>query len=185
MELGEYPYSKRYGWVKDKYGFTWQLILTNPDGDKRPCIIPCMLFANENANKAEEAMNYYVNVFKDSRIGNVTRYEEDQDPVKAGGIMFADFNLRGEWFAIMDAPGKHDFGINEAVSLSVACKDQAEIDELWSQLSSVPEAEQCGWCKDKYGVSWQIVPANMGELMKRPDAFKHMMEMHKIEIDKF
>lgn len=185
MELGEYPYSKHYGWVKDKYGYTWQLILTNPDGEKRPCIIPSLMFTNENANKSEEAMNFYASVFKDSRIGMVAKYEQDQEPVKSGGIMFADFNLSGEWLTIMDAPGKHDFGFNEAVSLSVACKDQDEIDELWSKLSSVTESEQCGWCKDKYGVSWQIVPENMDELMQRPDAYKHMMNMHKIEIDKF
>ncbi len=185
MELGEYPFSKWYGWVKDRYGFTWQLILTNPDGEERPCIIPNLMFANDNANKAEEAIDFYLSVFKDSKIGTVARYEQGQEPVKAGGIMFADFDLGGEWFAAMDAPGAHEFGFNEAVSLSVACKDQAEIDDLWSKLSAVPESEQCGWCKDKYGVSWQIVPENMEELMKKPDAFAKMMQMHKIVIADF
>ncbi|TAH33834.1 VOC family protein [Candidatus Saccharibacteria bacterium] len=185
MELGEYPFSKWYGWVKDRYGFTWQLMLTNPDGEERPCIIPNLMFANDNANKAEEAIDFYLSVFKDSKIGTVARYEQDQEPVKAGGIMFADFNLAGEWFAAMDAPGTHEFGFNEAVSLSVVCKDQAEIDDLWSKLSAVPESEQCGWCKDKYGVSWQIVPENMAELMNKPDAFAKMMQMHKIVIADF
>ncbi len=185
MEVGEYPFSKRYGWVKDKYGFTWQLILTNPDGEERPCIVPSLLFSGELANKAEEAVNFYISIFDNSNIGTVARYEQDQAPVKAGSIMFADFTLTGQWFAAMDAPGEHAFGFNEAVSLSVACKDQAEIDELWSKLSAVPEAEQCGWCKDKYGVSWQIVPENMEELMQKPDAFAKMMEMHKLVIADF
>lgn len=185
MPLDKYPYSERYGWVKDKYGYTWQLILTNPDGEDRPCIIPSLMFANENANKAEEAINFYTSVFKDSKVGTVAKYEQAQDPVEAGGIMFADFNLSGNWFAAMDAPGKHDFSFNEAISLAVFCKDQAEIDYYWEKLSAVPESEQCGWCKDKYGVSWQIVPENMGELMQRPDAFGHMMEMHKLVISNF
>ena len=130
MELGEYPYSKSYGWVKDRYGYTWQLILTNPNGEERPCVIPSMMFVNENANKAEEAMDFYISVFKNSKVGTISKYEQEQEPVKAGGIMFADFALGDEWFAIMDAPGKHDFGFNEALSLSVACEDQAEIDKL-------------------------------------------------------
>lgn len=185
MELGEYPFSKHYGWVKDKYGYTWQLILTNPDGEERPCIIPSFMFCNGNANRAEEAMNFYTTLFENSKIGMVARYEQDQPPVKAGSVMFGDFMLAGQWFAAMDAPGEHDFGFNEAVSLSVTCKDQAEIDRLWDALSAVPESEQCGWCKDKYGVSWQIVPENMGELMQRPDAYKTMMNQHKIVISEY
>ena len=185
MELGEYPFSKRYGWVKDKFGFTWQLILTNPDGEERPCIIPSLMFSGPLANKAEEAINFYTSVFEDSKTGMIARYEQDQTPVKAGGIMFGDFMLAGQWFAAMDAPGEHNFSFNEAISLSVACKDQAEIDYFWEKLSTVPEAEQCGWCKDQYGVSWQIVPENMEELMQKPDAFKKMMQMHKLVIADF
>ena len=185
MPLDEYPFSKHYGWVQDKYGYSWQLILTNPEGEERPCIVPSLLFNDDKANKAEEAMNYYVSVFQNSRVETVAKYDEDQPPVKAGGIMYADFCLDGSWFTAMDAPGEHGFTFNEAVSYSVICKDQAEIDHFWDKLSAVPESEQCGWCKDKYGVSWQIVPENMEELMSKPDAFKTMMNQHKIVIAEY
>jgi predicted 3-demethylubiquinone-9 3-methyltransferase (glyoxalase superfamily) len=185
MELGEYPFSKRYGWLADRYGFTWQFILSDPTGEPRPFIVPSLMFSKDNVNHAEEAMDYYVSVFGDAKLGNKARYPEDSGPAKAGSLMYADFMLENQWFAIMDSGVDQDYSFNEAISLSVFCKDQAEIDALWEKLSTVPEAEQCGWCKDKYGVSWQIVPENMDELMNRPDAFKHLMDMHKLVIAEF
>jgi predicted 3-demethylubiquinone-9 3-methyltransferase (glyoxalase superfamily) len=185
MPLGEHSFSKQYGWVKDRYGINWQLILTNPGGEKRPFIVPSIMFSKENTNKAEEAINFYISVFKNSKVGTLARYPEDTGPAKKGSLMFSDFQLEGQWFAAMDSGADQDFSFNEAVSLAVLCKDQTEIDELWSKLSSIPEAEQCGWCKDKYGLSWQIVPNNMEELMNKPDAFSKMMKMHKIEINEF
>lgn len=185
MELGEYPYSKRYGWVQDRYGFSWQLILTDPDGEPRPFIIPALMFGGPVQNRAQEAIKYYTSVFKDSKQGDVAPYGEDTGPAKAASVMFADFMLEGQWFAAMDSGVEQDFTFNEAISFLVNCKDQAEIDELWDKLSHVPESEQCGWCKDQFGVSWQIAPANMNELVTRPGGFAKMMQMHKIEIDKF
>lgn len=185
MPLDAYPFSKRYGWVKDRYGLTWQLILTNPDGEPRPAIIPSLMFAGKNTNKAEEAIQFYLSVFKDARQGTVARYPQATGPAKAGSLMFADYTLAGQWFAAMDSGAERDFIFNEAVSLSVACKDQAEIDYYWSKLSSDPAAEMCGWCKDMYGVSWQIVPENIEELLKKTGAFANMMKMHKLEIAKF
>lgn len=185
MPLDEYPFSKQYGWVKDKYGLTWQLILTNPEGDVRPCIIPNLMFGGSVQNKAEDAINFYTSIFKDSKIGTVTKYTTANGPATKDSVMFADFQLAGQWFAAMDSGVEQKDTFNEAVSLSVACADQAEIDYFWEKLSVVPESEQCGWCKDKYGVSWQIVPANMGELMKKPAAYSRMMQMHKIEINQF
>ena len=185
MALGEYPFSKQYGWVEDKYGYSWQLILTNPEGEDRPCIIPSLLFSKDKVNLAEEAINFYVEVFGNAKIGAIARYTEETGPAKKDSVMFGDFQLAGEWFAAMDAGTEQDYTFNEAVSFAVMCKDQAEIDRLWSKLSAVPESEQCGWCKDKYGVSWQIVPANMGELMQKPGAYARLMEMHKIVIEDF
>lgn len=185
MPLQEYPYSKRYGWVKDRYGLTWQLILTDPDGEPRPFIIPSLLFSGQNTNHAEEAVNYYLSVFKNSKLGTVARYPEATGPANAGSLMFADFILEDAWFAAMDSGEEQDVRFNEAVSFAVFCKDQEEIDYFWEKLSSVPEAEQCGWCKDKYGLSWQIVPANMEELMQKPDAYTKMMQMHKLVIADF
>jgi len=185
MELGEYPYSKRYGWVKDRFGLTWQLILTDPEGDPRPFIIPSLMFAGKNTNHAEEAANYYVSVFKNAKLGEVARYPEASGPANAGSIMFADLMLESQWFAVMDSGVEQDFTFNEAVSFAVECEDQTEIDELWSKLSKVPESEQCGWCKDQYGVSWQIIPKNMNQLMEKPGAYVKMMEMKKLVIADF
>jgi predicted 3-demethylubiquinone-9 3-methyltransferase (glyoxalase superfamily) len=182
MPLEEYPFSKLYGWVKDRFGLTWQLILTDPAGDPRPFIIPSLLFTGENTNRAEEAINLYVSVFKDAKIGALNYYPEDVGPAKAGALMFGDFMIANQWFAAMDSAVEQDFVFNEAISLSVSCKDQAEIDTFWEKLSSDPQFEQCGWCKDKFGVSWQVVPENMEELMEKPDAFAHMMSMKKLVI---
>lgn len=185
MPLDEYPHSKRYGWVKDRYGLTWQLILTNPDGEPRPFIVPSLMFSQTNTNHAEEAINFYVSLFEDARVGTLAPYGEETGPAKKESLMFGDFTLAGQWFAAMDSGVTQDFTFNEAVSLAVTCKDQEEIDYFWSKLSTAPESEQCGWCKDKYGVSWQIVPENMEELMKKPDAFTRLMKMKKIIIGDF
>jgi predicted 3-demethylubiquinone-9 3-methyltransferase (glyoxalase superfamily) len=115
----------------------------------------------------------------------MARYPVDTGPAKAGSLMYADFTLENQLFATMDSGVALSDGFTEAVSFVVACKDQAEIDYYWEKLSTVPEAEQCGWCKDQYGVSWQVVPENMGELMQRPDAYPHMMQMHKLVIADF
>lgn len=185
MPLDEYPFSKRYGWVQDKYGLTWQLILTDPAGEPRPFIIPSLMFGDGVVNKAEEAINFYTSVFSDAKIGTLARYPENTGPATKDSVMFADFALSGQWLAAMDSGVEQDFTFNEAISLSIACKDQAEIDYYWEKLSTVPESEQCGWCKDQYGVSWQIVPENMEELMNKPDAFAKMMQMKKIVIADF
>lgn len=175
MPLDKYPFSERYGWVQDKYGLSWQLIFTNPEGEERPLIIPAFLFIGDMHGKAEEASDFYLSVFKNSpstssgqaKRGAMVHYGPQQAPNKEGTVMFTDFNLEGQWFAAMDGAGSHDFKFNEAVSLMVSCKDQAEIDYYWEKLSAVPESEQCGWLKDKYGVSWQIVPADMNEMMSK------------------
>jgi predicted 3-demethylubiquinone-9 3-methyltransferase (glyoxalase superfamily) len=185
MPLGPFPHSKLYGWVADRYGLTWQLILSDPAGDPRPFIIPSLLFTGENLNHAEEAVYYYVSIFDDAKIGALSKYPEDHSPAKAGALMYSDFTLANQWFAAMDSAVEQDFAFNEAISLSVSCKDQAEIDYFWEKLSSDPQFEQCGWCKDKFGVSWQIVPENIEELMGKPNAYAHMMDMKKLVIADF
>jgi predicted 3-demethylubiquinone-9 3-methyltransferase (glyoxalase superfamily) len=165
MAIGEYPFSKRYGWLMDKYGLSWQLMLTNSAGDPRPPIIPSLMFVKNNCGKAEEAINFYLSVFKNTKAGALHRYPKGMEPDKEGTIMFGDFMLENSWFAAMDSAREHNFNFNEAVSLVVSCANQAEIDHYWQKLSAVPQAEQCGWCKDKYGVSWQITPAIMSDMM--------------------
>jgi predicted 3-demethylubiquinone-9 3-methyltransferase (glyoxalase superfamily) len=170
MPLDKYPFSERYGWIADKYGVSWQLILTDPEGDPRPPIVPSLLFVNEVAGQAEAAMNFYLSVFKSSKQGLMARYPQGMEPDKEGTLMFADFMLENQWFAAMDSAHEHQFNFNEAISLMIYCDTQAEIDDYWQQLSAVPEAEQCGWLKDRYGVSWLIVPTVMDEMMAKGTA---------------
>ena len=172
MELGEYPFSKRYGWVQDRFGLSWQLILTDPDGEDRPPIMPALLFTGEAYGKAEAAGAYWRNVFEDSRAGQLVRYGEGAAHDRADAVMFSDFRLGPDWFVAMDSGYQHGFGFNEAVSFIVHCRDQAEIDRYWAKLSAVPEAEQCGWCKDRFGVSWQISPVALDEVMTSGDRAK-------------
>lgn len=167
MGLDEYQFSKRYGWLADKYGFSWQLILTNPAGEARPPIIPALLFVGDKYGKAEQASDFYISIFKDTRRGVLTKYQAGSESNKEGTVMFTDFKLEGQWFVAMDGGGNHDFGFNESVSFIVNCEDQKELDYYWKNLSAVPEAERCGWLKDRYGVSWQIVPQEMNLMLSK------------------
>ena len=169
MPMDRYPFSERYAWVADQYGLTWQLILTDPEGEVRPPIIPSLLFVGDQCGNAEEATDFYLSIFKDSKRGEIARYPAGMEPEQEGNVMFTDFMLEGQWFAAMDSGQQHDFAFNEAVSLLVNCDTQEEIDYYWKKLSAVPEAEQCGWLKDKYGVSWQVSPTNMDAMLQGND----------------
>ena len=184
-ELGEYPFSPGYGWIRDRYGVTWQLILTNPDGDPRPFVMPSLLFCGAAQNKAKAFIRKYTALFDDSSMGMVVDYTTAAGPVRADSVMFGDFTLFGQWFTAMDSLDEQDFTFDCGVSLQVNCDDQDEIDRLWDAMSAVPEAEQCGWLADEFGVAWQIVPVNMGEYMTGPDAYQAMMGMKKIIIADF
>ena len=167
MPLDQYPFSEKYGWIQDKYGLSWQLMLTNPEGEERPTIVPSLLFVGDQCGNAEEAFNFYLSVFKNAKLGHIARYPNGMEPDKEGTIMFSDFSLENQWFVAMDSAHKHKFSFNEAISFMVYCDNQEEIDYYWEKLSAVPEAEQCGWLKDQFGVSWQIVPVEMNEMMSK------------------
>ena len=136
---------------------------------------------------AKEAVDFYVSVFPDSKIVETTYYPTkglaDFQKSLAGKELAIEFELSGNRFVAINAGP--EFKFNESVSFSIPCEDQEEIDYYWEKLSSIPESEQCGWCKDKYGLSWQVVPKNMKELMQHPDAFANLMKMHKIVIEDF
>ena len=166
MPLDKYPFSERYGWVQDKYGLSWQLILSDSKGEERPFITPSLMFVGAVCGKAEEASNFHLSVFKDTKRGIIARYPKGMEPDREGTIMFTDFMLENQWFAAMDSAREHNFSFNEAISFMVSCDRQEEIDYYWEKLSAVPEAEQCGWLKDKYGLSWQGVPAGMDEMRR-------------------
>ncbi|MEN9626345.1 MAG: hypothetical protein RL557_673 [archaeon] len=190
MELQAYPWSKHYGWIQDRYGLSWQLILTNPQGEERPRIIPSLLFTDSRYGKAEAAINFYLSTFNDVKKGTFMKYGAGQEPNKEGTVMFADFKLLDQWFVAMDGAGEHHFAFNEAVSFIVKCENQKEIDYLWEKLSAVPEVEQCGWLKDTFGVSWQITPTVLGKMMQDKDVKKRervtqaFLKMKKFDIQK-
>ncbi|HHT43452.1 MAG TPA: VOC family protein [Firmicutes bacterium] len=163
MPLGEYPFSRRYAWVQDRHGLSWQLMLVDEEADQK--IIPCLLFSGEACGRAEEAIRYYADVFENSEVGEISRYAEGEAPSSKAKVKYAGFRLDGLDFAAMDNGYDVDYTFNEALSFVVNCSDQKEIDYFWDKLSKVPEAENCGWCKDQFGVSWQVVPANMEEIL--------------------
>ena len=138
----------------------------------------------------KEAVDFYISVFPDSKIISTVNYPKNAEdglaPFQlnmAGKILTIDFELSGNRFVAINAGP--EFTFNESISFSIPCEDQKEIDYYYEKLSAVPESEVCGWCKDKYGMSWQVVPKNMEELMKRPGAFANLMQMHKIIIENF
>ncbi|HEY8911095.1 MAG TPA: VOC family protein [Desulfosporosinus sp.] len=164
MALGEYPFSKWYGWIQDRYGLSWQLMLVE-GGRTSQKITPNLLFSGDACGRTEEAVKYYTNIFPDSDIHFVSKYGEGEAKSSKAIVNFVAFKLYGMEFSAMDNAYDVEFGFNEAFSLMVQCEDQAEIDSYWEKLSAVPEAEQCGWLKDRFGLSWQIVPSIMNEMM--------------------
>ena len=189
MELGKYPYSDKYGWVQDKYGLSWQLMLPMPETDTRPKLMPCLLLTNEVYGKAEEALQLYTSLFPVSKTGNIARYPAGMEPDKEGKIMYGDFMLAGIWFAIMESAREHKFEFNMALSFIVHCDTQEEVDHYWYKLTEEGGKEiQCGWLTDKFGISWQIVPRIMLQLLNSADkdkakrAMEAMMKMVKLDI---
>lgn len=189
MPLGEYPFSAHYGWVEDRFGVSWQLMLTDPTGAPRPFIVPALMFDGAAQGRAAEAADAYVELFSQlpggAEVGHRAPYGAPTGDASAEALAFGEFRIGDQWFMASDNGSGNDFGFSCGVSLEADCDGQAEIDLLWDALSAVPEAEQCGWLADRFGVSWQIVPANLDELMARPGAYGRMMEMHKIVIDEF
>ncbi len=163
MEYNEYPWAKKYGWLQDKYGLSWQLSMSehHQTGQK---ITPMMMFTQDVAGKAQDAITTYTNIFPDSKTDMVVHYEKGEGD-KESFIKHARFTLNGLAFMAMDSSGPHTFTFNEAISFIIKCDTQEELDQYWEKLSAVPQAEQCGWCKDIYGVSWQIVPTQMDDMM--------------------
>lgn len=186
MALGEYPWSDCYAWVKDRFGLTWQLMKgTLPAG--MPKIIPDLLFSDKQFGNATKAISFYTSVFPSSKAHEQQLFGKDE-PQAEGNLKFGHFTLNGELFAAMDGPGDHHFGFNEALSFVINCKDQQEIDYYWEKLCSNGGAEsQCGWLKDQFGVSWQVIPAILGELMSDPQCAQRVMpeilKMKKLDIE--
>ncbi|WP_026460365.1 VOC family protein [Schaalia suimastitidis] len=180
MELGQYPFSAHYAWVKDRYGFTWQLMLTNPEGEPAPFVIPAFMFGGTNHGNCEEATDHWIATLGGERK-SIVRYD-DNGPLEAGSVQFTSFTLAGQWFAGMDSGTFHDFTFTPGVSMMLFTATQAGLDTYWAALSRVPEAERCGWCMDQWGVSWQVLPDTIGQLMADPITRGRLMDMGKIDL---
>jgi predicted 3-demethylubiquinone-9 3-methyltransferase (glyoxalase superfamily) len=154
--------------VIDRYGLSWQIMHAG-DAPIRQKIVPTLMFAGDVCGKAEEAIRFYASVFPDGEVGEISRYGEGMEPDRAGTVQYAPFTLGGYHLAAMDSARDHGFTFNEAVSLMVGCDTQEQIDYYWEKLSAVPEAEQCGWLKDRYGLSWQIAPNALDKMMLEAD----------------
>ncbi len=185
MPLGEYPWSKRYGWVKDRFGLTFQVIFGQLV-QTGSMFAPCLMFSDAQQGRAEEAMQTYARIFDGGRIDHVERYQAGEGP--EGTVKHARFVLLGQPMVAMDSPIEHGFTFSEALSLQVMCKDQAEVDRYWSALSEGGSEGPCGWLKDRFGVSWQIVPEGIADWMASEDtqardrAFSAVMGMQKLDI---
>lgn len=185
MALGTYPWSEKYAWVKDKFGMTWQLMLDEKvaNGNR---IHPSFLFSDKQFGKAKQAIQLYTSLFPNSKIHHQELYQDDESQAK-GNLKFGHFTLNEAFFSAMDGPGNHEFSFNEAVSLVVECETQQEIDLYWNTLTTRGEEIRCGWLKDEFGVSWQIIPSVLGKLMSDPQRAQRVMDavmqMKKIDIE--
>jgi predicted 3-demethylubiquinone-9 3-methyltransferase (glyoxalase superfamily) len=185
MPLGAYPWSERYGWVQDRYGVSWQVIAgARERGDAT--IVPCFMFSGEQHRRAEEAIRHYVEIFPESAVLRLERYAEGEGP--EGTIKHGRFVIAGQQMVAMDSHIEHGSTFNEGVSLQVFCSDQVELDSYWAKLCEGGTASRCGWLKDRFGVSWQIVPSKLGEWLSSSDVaardrvFEAMLVMDKLDI---
>ncbi|MGI8633928.1 MAG: VOC family protein [Segetibacter sp.] len=184
MPLDKYPWSEKYGWVADKFGMTWQLIL-GPLPEDAQKITTSFLFVGDQCGKAQEAIKHYTSIFPNAAIHHVETYKAGEEQPE-GNLKFGHFSLDKELFAAMDGTGNHSFTFNEGVSIMVECESQDEIDHYWTKLTEGGEESRCGWLKDKFGVSWQIVPEVIGQLMTDPAkaqrVMAEVMKMKKLDL---
>lgn len=170
IPIDKQPWSERYGWVKDRFGMTWQVMVSYEPGKRSIC--PSLLFTNEKYGKAASAIDFYTSVFKNSSV-NVKELYPAADVRNAGKVMFSEISLDGFILTLMDGPGDHKYSFSEGVSLVINCNDQEEIDHYWDTFTKDGGKESmCGWCTDKFGVWWQVVPASLGKLMSGPSSQK-------------
>lgn len=182
MPLDSYPYSERFGWLEDQFGVSWQLML----GSHTQKIVPCLLFVGDQFGNAEPAMQHYISLFADSGITQIQRSKAEDG--SDGGVQYGSFTLQGQEFVAMESDWEHAFTFTPAISFFVTCDGQAEVDRLWDSLGDGGEIQQCGWLRDRYGVTWQIIPSILMDLMQDEDPEKAarvneaMLKMTKIDV---
>ncbi|MEI9921991.1 MAG: VOC family protein [Bacteroidota bacterium] len=188
MPLDKYPWSEKYGWVADKFGVSWQFGLGKLS-DVGQKITPAMMFTGKQYGRVDEAIELYSTIFKNSKVDGIMRWGAGMQPEQEGKVQHAQMKL-GDYYKLMlmESAGDHKFSFTEGVSLTIHCEDQDEIDYYWNRLTeSGGEESMCGWLKDRFGVSWQIIPVVLTKLMSDPDkagkAAKAFMQMRKLNIE--
>ena len=187
MPLGTYDFSQWYAWISDRFGLNWQIMLVENVNEHKK-IRPSLLFGLEVCGRAQEAMDYYASVFSDSKVGYVNHYQKGEANDLRAKINYAELDIFGLEMVMMDHGYGGDATFNEAISFMIQCEDQKEIDYYWEKLSFVPEAEACGWVKDQFGLSWQIIPKMMEELLsngteeERTRVTEAFLKMKKFDI---
>lgn len=186
MPLNTYPWSKKYGWCSDKYNVSWQVML-HSEMEIEQQIVPSLFFVNEQKGKAQQAVDFYMSLFDNSTLIVADKYGEN-DVQPQGYMKYARFTLNNNPFSAMDNAQPHQDNFTEGVSFVIECNNQAEIDFYWDNLTANGGQESmCGWCKDKFGVSWQVIPKNIGEILTNPttskQAMNNLMQMRKINIE--
>jgi len=186
MALDKYDWSGRYGWLNDRFGLSWQIALGKLE-DTVQKFSPALMFMGSQHHLAEEAVHFYTSIFPDSKVKHILRYTTDEKDT-TGTVKHAQFTINNQTFMIMGSSMEHQFKFNEAISFQVFCDTQKEIDYYWDKLTDGGSEGQCGWLKDKYGVSWQIVPSMLGQLMSNPakagSVMNAFLKMKKFDIAK-
>lgn len=184
MPLGKYDWSDYYAFFSDQYGVAWQL-MKGPYSDVGQSVAPCLLFVGQDFGKAEDALKHYTGIFPDSSVEGIL-HNPKANPTEPDSVMHSQFRLGQNVFMAMDGAGEHHFQFSEGVSFVIECDTQAEIDYFWQKLCEGGREDMCGWVKDKFGVSWQIVPTVLGQLMadpaKGPKVIKAFLNMRKFDI---
>jgi predicted 3-demethylubiquinone-9 3-methyltransferase (glyoxalase superfamily) len=185
MPLNKYDWSEYYGFLQDKYNISWQ-IFKGKYSEVNQKIVPCFLFTDQRFGKANDAIKFYTSLFPNSKIEGILFYTENEMPEKEI-VKHAQFIVEGNVFMAMDGAGNHNFSFNEGLSFVINCDTQEQIDYYWDSLIANGGAEsQCGWCKDKFGVSWQVVPKILGGLMADTERSQRVieafMQMKKFDI---
>lgn len=186
MALDKYDWSEYYGFLQDQFGVSWQ-IFKGRYSDVNQKITPCFLFTDSKFGKANEAVHFYTTVFQPSTIQGILMYSKEEMP-QENIVKHSQFSLLENVFMAMDGPGDHQYGFNEGLSFVISCETQQEIDYYWEKFTTDGgEESRCGWCKDKFGVSWQVVPTVLGKLMSDPEKSQRVMaafmKMNKFDIE--
>ena len=186
MPVDKYPWSEKYGWISDKFNVSWQLALGKP-GEAGQKITPFFTLTRQNYGRADEAIEHYSSIFKNVKVERIQRYGDNEKPDQEGKVRHALMAIGNQQLMLMESAHPHNFTFTEGISLTIHCENQQEIDYYWDKLTESGQESMCGWLKDKFGVSWQIIPVILTKIMSDPvkagKAAQAFMSMRKLNIE--